>query len=261
MVEVKQMRKDMNYGGYDTVYEDYKVFEEVLPFLKPKLEGSWNIMILEPPLEFVRTCLDTGWVPSYVNLVIAAEPSQLDQLYMERPKLADNEKTPWTTYLELVAKFPIPMEDKAMREIYWRCGPREDKLAAALEELLDCHYVNMQEVNKRFAPVNRVYANQVVRTFLIGKRSVAWKQLGLLESEVGARIAFYAMRKAVRRLFNSKAKWLRNETVKEYYIDKVRYDDLIFLYWLFEEATSPYQLYPILQQFERRCPPYVGNQS
>lgn len=261
MVEVKQLRKDMNYQGYDTVYDDENAFQEVLPFLKPKLEGDWNLMALEPGLDFVRACLDTGLIPSYINLTLAVEASQLEQLYLERPKLAEEEKTPWTAYLELIAKFPVPMDDKAMRELYYRCGPREDKLAEALNQLLDCAYVSMKEIDKRFAPVNRVYASQVVRTFLTGKRVVAWKQLSILETELGERMAFYSMRKAVRRLFNSKAKWLRNEEVKERYISEVRYDDLILLYWLFESASSPYQLYPIMQLYERRCPPYVSVQQ
>lgn len=261
MVEVKQYRKDMNYQGYDKVYESSDEFETVLPFMGPRLEGAWNVLILEPSLQFVRNCLDTGYIPSYVQLTIAVEPAQLEQLYLERPKLADEEKTPWTAYMELVKKFPVPMDDKAMREIYYRCGPREDKLAEALDQLLDCTYVNMTEVNKRFAPQTRVYANQVVRTFLTGKRNVAWKQLSMLETEIGERMAFFSMRKAVRKLFKSKARWLRNETVKERYIDQVRYDDLIFLYWQFEAATSPYQLYPIMQMFERRCSPYVSCQQ
>lgn len=259
MVDVKQYRKDMNYQGYDKVYESSEEFEEVLPFMGPRLEGAWNILILEPNLAFVRSCLDTGMIPSYVFLTLAVEQAQLDQLYLERPKLAAEERTPWKAYMELISKFPVPMDDKAMREIYYRCGPREDKLAEALEQLLECRYVTMTEVNKRFAPRVRVYANQVVRTFLTGRRDVAWKQLSMLENELGTSFAFYSMRKAVRKLFKSKAKWLRNETVKENYIDQVRYDDLIFLYWHFEVATSPYQLYPILKMFERRCPPYVSS--
>ncbi len=251
----------MNYQAYDTVYETADEFMEVLPFMGPRLEGEWNILVLEPKPDFVKVCLDTGAIPSYVNLTLAMEPAQLEQLYLERPKLQDEERTPWTAYMELIKRFPIPMEDKAMREIYYRCGPREDRLAEALEQLLDCTYVNMREVDKRFAPRVRVYASQVVRQFLIGKRNVAWKQLSILETEIGERMAFYSMRKAVRNLFKSKAKWLRNEAVKEKFIDRVRYDDIVFLYWHFEVAVSPYQLYPIMQLFERRCPPYVGCQS
>lgn len=258
MVEVRQYRKDMSYKGYDSVYEGSEDFEAVLPFMLPRIEGEWNILILEPKMDFVRVCLDAGIVPNYITLTLAVEPSQLEQLYMERPKLTEQDKSPWQIYLGLIAHFPNGMEDKAMRELYYRVGPSEDKLAEALEQLKDVQYVTVKEIDKRWTPVERVYASQVVRTFLTGKRSVAWTQLRILESEIGMTVAFYAMRKAVRRLFNSKAKYLRNQQVKERYISQVSIYDITRLYWLFEEATDPYQLYPILQMFERRQQPYVS---
>lgn len=258
MVEIVPYKRDMNFRGYDTVYEDYKVFEEVLPFLKPKLEGVWSILILEPKLEFVRTCLDTGIVPSYVNLVLAVEQSGLEQLYLEQPKLMKEEKTSWDMYQDLVARFTVPIDVKAMRELYYRVGPSTDKLAEALEELSDCVYVNVQEINKRWARSERVYASQVVRTFLIGRRSIAWKQLSILESDLGTRIAFFAIRKAVRKLFAAKSNYLQNVSVKEQFIDRVSVYDITLLYWLFEEATNHYQLFPIFQMFERRQPHNVS---
>lgn len=260
MVEVRQYRKDMTYTGYDSVYEDAKEFSEVLPYLMPRLEGEWHILVLEPKLDFVRSCLDTGLIPSYVSLTLAIEPSQLEQLYLERPKLMEQEKSPWQSYMELLAHFPNQMEDKAMRELYYRVGPSEDKLAEALEQLKSMPYVTVKEIDKRWAPVERVYASQVVRTFLTGKRSVAWTQVRILEGEIGMTVAFYAMRKAVRRLFNSKVKYLKNQPVKESYISKVSIYDITLLYWLFEEATDPNQLYPILYMFERRQQPYVSRQ-
>lgn len=252
MVDVKQSRKDMNFTGYDKVYEDFKVFEEVLPFMKPKLEGRWSILVLEPPLDFVRTALDTGHIPSYVDLTLAVEPSQLQQLYLERPKLAEEEKTPWGAYMELISRFPVPMDDKAMRELYYRVGPKEDKLAEALNSLLDLDYVTMSEINKRWAPVRRAYASQVVREFMVGRSAAAWKMLSMLEAELGSTVAFYAMRKATRRLFTAKTKYLQNQQVKERFIDRVSVYDITLLYWLFEEATDPYQLYPIMFMYERR---------
>ena len=259
MVELKQYKKDMNYKGYDKVYEDAKVFEQVLPFMKPKLEGSWNILILEPDLEFIRTCLDTGYIPSYIHLVIAVEPAQLQRLYLERPKLVEEDKSSWDIYMALVANFPNPIDNRALREIYYRCGPREDRLQEALNSLLDVPYVTMHDVNKRWAPVRRVYANTVVRTLLTGSSRTMWRQLAMLESEVGTRVAFYAMRKAVRKLFKAKVNYLNNIDVKEHYIDQVSVYDLTFLYWLFEEATTPTQLYPVIFMYEGRRLPNAGN--
>ena len=54
MVEIVPYKKDMNFRGYDEVYEDPSIFEEIVQYLKPKLDGSWSILVLEPKLEFVQ---------------------------------------------------------------------------------------------------------------------------------------------------------------------------------------------------------------
>lgn len=255
MIELQQHRKDMDFTSYDYVFEDVKKFEDVLPFLLPKLEGQWKILLVEPKLSFIRTYLDTSVIPSYIHLLITVEPNQLEQLYLERPNLVEKERTNWDVYMDLIREFPVPMEDKAMRELYYRTGPKEDSLRTALNELVDYSFITMREINKHFAPVTRVYANQVIRAFLLGNYKRAWAMLSVLERELGSLIAFYAMRKNVRRLFAEKCKYLQNESTKDSTVEKVDGYTIILMYWLFESATAPEQLYPILLMFERRQPP------
>lgn len=255
MIELRQHKKDIDFSAYDYVFEDVKKFEDVLPFLLPKLEGEWNVLLVEPKLAQIRTYLDTTIVPSYIHLVITVEASQLSQLYLERPGLVEKEKTSWDIYMELLKSFQVPMDDKAMREIYKRKGPKEEDLRKALEELADYPAITISTVNKHFAPVHRVYANQVVRSFLCRDFKRAWRMLSILESELGTPIAFYAMRKNIRRIYEEKCKYLRNEDTREWIVSKVDGYTIILLYWWFEEATSPEQLYPILTMFERRQTP------
>lgn len=260
MVEIRQYRKDMGFDGYDKVYEKADDFFSVIPYLVPKLEGAWKYLILEPKLDAVRTLLDTNIVPSYVTVVLAVESNQLQQLYMERPQLVKKEKTAWDHYMDLIAVFPVPLDDKAMREIYYRCGPKEENLAAALEELKDYSYISMREVNKHFAPKERVFASQVVRAFLTYNNRYKWKMLNQMETEIGTRVAFYAMRKSVRAIFREKRKYLNNESIKDRHISGYSTYDITLLYALFETATNPSQLYPILYMFERRQLPNVSSQ-
>ena len=156
MIELRQHKKDMDFSSFDYVFEDVKKFEDVLPFLLPKLEGEWRILLVEPKLSYIRTYLDTSIIPSYLNLIITVEPNQLEHLYLERPQLVEKERTSWDIYMDLIKEFPIPMDDKAMRELYYRTGPKEENLRAALDQLLDYPYITMREINRHFAPVNRV---------------------------------------------------------------------------------------------------------
>ena len=255
MIELRQHRKDMDFSSYDYVFEDVKKFEAVLPFLLPKLEGEWNILLVEPKPSYIRTYLDTSVVPSYIHLLITVEPNQLEQLYLERPQLVEKERTSWDVYMDLIKEFPVPMDDKAMRELYYRAGPKEEDLREALNVLLEYPIITMREINRHFAPVNRVYANQVMRAFLFGKYKQAWAMLSMLEREIGSTVAFYALRKNIRRLFAEKCKYLKNESIKDRTVERVDGYTITLMYWLFEDAKSPDQLYPILLMFERRQPP------
>lgn len=82
MIELRQHKKDLSFSSYDYVFEDILKFEAVLPFLLPKLEGEWNIMLVEPKISYIRAYLDTSLIPSYIHLVITLDPSQLEQLYL-----------------------------------------------------------------------------------------------------------------------------------------------------------------------------------
>lgn len=250
MIELRKRQKDLDLSGFDYVFEDAESFEDVLPYLLPKLEGKWSIILLDPKLQAVRTFLDTTIVPSYVVLTIIVEQRQLEQLYLERPSLVKKEKSNWDRYMDLLKEFPVPMEDKAMRELYFRCGPKEKDLQEALGVLLDCSYVTLAEVNKHFAPVQRVYASQVVKAFLLMQYPRAWKMLAILERELGTTIAFYAMRKNIRAVYEAKCKYLKNEDVKERLVTAVDTYTIIRLYWWFEVST-PEQLYILLAMYER----------
>ena len=79
MIELRQHKKDMDFSSFDYVFEDVKKFEDVLPFLLPKLEGEWRIMLVEPKLSNIRKYMHTTIIPSYKNLNITLEQKQLGQ--------------------------------------------------------------------------------------------------------------------------------------------------------------------------------------
>ena len=95
MIELRQHKKDMDFSSFAYVFEDVKKFEDVLPFLLPKLDGEWRILLVEPKLSYIRTYLDTSIIPSYLNLIITVEPNQLEHLYLERRQLVEKERTSW----------------------------------------------------------------------------------------------------------------------------------------------------------------------
>lgn len=255
MIEIIQYSRELNYDGYDYVIEETDTLSGLVPYLLPKIEGGWEILLLTPPLSYVRSCLDTPLIPSHIHLVLVVDKQQLKQLYLERPALADSIQTNWEVYRGLLADFPTPLTPKAMREIYYRAGPKRTDLHDALQLLSQYQAIGMREVNKHFAPVQRVYARQVVRAFLLGETKESWKLLQQLESSIGSTVCFYAMRKYVRTLMSDKVQYLNNQDTQNRLVEEVDGYTLTLLYWHLESISSPYQLHPFLYNFERRNSP------
>ena len=91
-----------------------------------------------------------------------------------------------------------------------------------------------------------------MRLFLLRDFKKAWKALPALENELGTTIAFYAMRKNIRTVFAAKCKYLQNEETKGNIVTQVGTYTIVSLYWWFEVATGPEQLYIVLSMFERK---------
>lgn len=251
MIEVVRHDKHLDFSKPDYVFEKLDEFQSVLPYLLPKLEGTWHIMVIRPGLEFIRTCLTTSVIPSYLQVLLTVEKELLEKLYLEFPQMEKKEKTRWERYLDLVAQFPSTMDPRAMREIYRRVGPDTEALRGALDTLIQYPHISMQQVNRHFAPVYRVYGGQVVQQFLLKQHSKAWKSLAVLESELGTPFAFYTIRKYIRKLFQEKQRYLRNEDTSDFLVSRIDGYSIIILYWWFETATNPNQLHAIFDLFER----------
>jgi hypothetical protein len=235
----------------DYIFEDFEKFESLRPYLKPKLKGEWAIVLVDTPVGQVRKYIKDNTIPGWLNLSVYLERQSVEQLVMEFPRYRLKELTPWEKYIELIKEFNIPMEDKAMKEIYYRAGPSVQNLADTLEEFKHLDFVRMSDVDGKLPPVRRVYAKEVLLSFLRNK-PYSWKRYSLLEEEIGIQVSFYAMRKYVRKLFFEKANYLTNKPVKDKAVYDVDVYRIIHAYFLFEEAVSYKQLPAILSFIERR---------
>jgi hypothetical protein len=253
-MKFRVLRKDTKLAKSDYVFDDTDKFALILPYLKPKLNGDWAVAIVEPPIDVVRNYIRADNIPPWLNVTVYMEKGALSQLFMEFSHLSTKEPSPWEKYIELIKEFDVPMEDKAMREIYYRAGPSTESLTEALELFRDLEFVRMPDVNKRLLPVRRVYARQVLIAFL-QKDKYAWKKYSQLENELGVAISFFAMRKYLRKLLNEKNAYLRNKPVTDKAVTSVDIYTIIHAYLLFETASSEKQLPSILSCIERRILP------
>lgn len=254
MLKLTRMTKDVKIVNADYIFESVEKFEQVLRFLYPKISGDWYIALVEPKLHDVRRYLDTHIVPEYVILELLVEPAQLDQLMMERPKLAVQTKTSWEKYCDLIASMDILIEEKAISEIYRRVGTNTDALRETLESLkskVSTGTITVKHVRLYVQDNTRIYANQVVRAFLKNDRR-AWDYFFIFERDLGENIAFYAIRKYLRKLLKQKNEFLMNNDFKDRAVEEIDAFSIIQMLTMFEEAMSSRQLIPILIDFSQR---------
>jgi hypothetical protein len=245
--------KDVRIGKADYIFEDMDKFDAILPYLKPKIVGEWHIALVDANVGRVKQYIKSDAIPKWLNVSVYLDKKLVEQLVLEFPGLEVRDLNPWERYINLIKEFNVPMEDKAMREIYYRAGPSTQNLAETLEEFRNLDFIRMSDVNKRLPPVKRVYAKNVLLSYLRNK-PYAWKLYCSLEEELGLKIAFYAMRKYMRKLFFEKTKYLLNKHVTDKAVLDVDVYRIIHAYYLFESAVAYKQLPAILSSIERRTP-------
>lgn len=251
------MKKGLTWSG-DYILEDSDTFFELLPYLYHKLEGVWEVCIIDPTIKDMRRIADAQ-LPECVNVRVYADATDIAQFALECPELKTEKVSSYTLYQELFKDIAVTFDPKAVSEIYHRAGPDIDNLKTALSDVMEVSngsYVTLDDVNKVLLPNKRVYASDVMRAF-IGPRSVPyrWSLLNKLRAELGDEYAYYTLRKYVIRLLGAKNKYLINEDVAQGFDRDVKDIDALtidYAYSLFMEFTSPKLLPAIFFKLERR---------
>lgn len=237
MIQIFEYTRDVRIQDSDYVIDKTEKYKSLLPYLKRKIQGDWNISIVEPPLTFVRELYDEQLVPEYVNVYVYMDKTVLGQLLAERPQLVIKRKTAYEKYLDLIADMKIMIEPKAARELYRRVGASKDKLPGYLQELANKGTVTLQSVKNTVADERKTYASEVVIAFLRRDRW-RWKKYDKLVSELGREYTFYAIRKFLGKLLKEKEKYLHNQDVEIKEVDSIDAYTVCHAWAVFNMTTS-----------------------
>lgn len=213
MIRFVVYARDTRIYDTDYIFEDCEKLLKLLPYLKKKIEGTWNIAVLLPSIKYARKFVDEEIVPEYVDLVMYLEKDVSTQLMSERPKLLVKEKTAYERYMDIIADMKVLIDPKAAKELYFRVGQSKGKLQEYLMELADQsngQTVTLDMVKRNVVDERRLYASDVLNAFLLRDRW-RWKRYEKFVSALGRDYAFYSLRKYVTRLVREKNKYLRNE--------------------------------------------------
>ena len=239
MVNYLIYSRDTRIHDVDYLLEDSEKLKKLLPYLKKKIEGDWQIALLEPDIKFIREISESSNVPDYVNISLYMERSVAEQALSEKPRLIVKEKTPYERYLDLIGEMKVLIDPKAAKALYMRVSSSKDKLADYLQRLsADCNgKITVADVNREVPDERKLYASDVINSFLLKKRW-RWNQYNKLVEELGKDYAYYAMRKYTARLLESKDKYLRNEDTDVRLIDQLDSLSVDLAYVIFNTTKS-----------------------
>ena len=268
MIQLFPMKKGQSYSG-DYILEDGESFDALLPYLYPRIDGEWKVVIIDPDIKTLRH-LYTLTIPTCVDLRVYADGTDISQFALEKPDLQVTKVSSYALYEELFKDISVVFEPRAVSEIYNRAGPDIDNLKTALSDVIQVsngEYVTMADVNKVLLPNKRVYTSDIVRAFIVDPRiKYRWSLANKYVEELGQDYAYYALRKYVFNLLKYKAKYLRNEDIPQRFQRDVTEIDAFtidYAYSLFCEYSKPTLLPAVLYKLERRLlcisTPRVGN--
>lgn len=239
MVKYIVNSKDTRIRDADYLFEDVDKFKKLLPYLRKKIEGTWEIAILEPDIKSVREFADSESIPGYVTVSLYLDRHVAEQIASEKPKLFIKEKTAYEKYLDLISDMKILIEPKAAKELYQRVGTDKSKIPEYLQELSNTsnEKITVNDVRKTVNDERRLYASDVVNAFLL-KTRWRWSQYNKLVSNLGRDYAYFSMRKYISKLLEEKNDYLQNKDTTLRVVDKIDALSINLAYVLFNTTKA-----------------------
>lgn len=256
MITLQVLNSKTRISDNDYMFDKMDKFDDLLCNLTPKFSGNWKIVLLQPKIKYIKSLVDSKKIPSWIEVVIYVSQKALDEIALEFPSLAPKKLTAKEEFMQMVANMRHIIEPKAVKAIYASVGANTKELQKVLNELdnnctSDDEIITTQSIKGTVSIVKRVYASDVLRAFLFNK-SNKWSLYDKLVHDIGRDIAYYAMYNQAKKLLTDKYDYLTNKDVKNYTAREVDATFICYVYVLFANSTSSYQLPAILYAIENR---------
>lgn len=275
MWRLLEKKSGISYEKGDYVLEKVSDLEKLAPYLYPKIEGDWKIVLIGLSLKENIDAYTHIEIPKSVEIVSYVAKDVLQKMSVMYPELKVKQKSSRELYKDLIADIPKLMTSKALKELYNRFNGNINKIAEIVPEMVKNSegrdVIDIKDVDAVAPRVDVVYAKDVLLAFLLsncelipkrGHRlsTYRWKKpnelLEKLITDLGRNYSFYAIRKQVMYLMNQKIKYMHGEDYKEIavqFIDTYQITELVMGFQMYGSGA----LEVLLWNIERR----VNNDS
>lgn len=243
MLEYEVISKDTIYTKYDYILEDIKILKKLLPYLTKKIKGEWKIYLIKfklSEIEFLKTEY------KYIKFIVMLSKEDMEQVKGDIKKIST-----WDSYLEYLSMVNKNMSNKTISELYRRS---KGNLATIIETIqsLEVLYPNSQNItiaqlDKILIKEDIVYARDVVLAMLLKKNKLLSTKGSIyskykfsnylnlylkLRDIMNADVAFYAIKKQIKKLYDIKMSDLNNEDIDKRKVELCKYIDIYEILYL-----------------------------
>lgn len=238
----------------DYYLESVDKLKDVISFLTPKFTGNWVIVFLDPKIKHVKGLLEDTQLPRWVDFIVLMGQKKLDTVALEYPHLVAKKQTRKEMVNEVVSGMRNLISNSAKKALTEALGNSKSELIETVRKLdNECAdgIVTLKQVQKTIHYVKRVYVSSVINAFLLKDRN-RWDLFSTVVHDIGEEITYYAMYKYVKNLLLDKQKYLRNEDIKYYIVQRIDAPVICYAYVLFAKSSNHKQVYEILYAIDNR---------
>lgn len=256
MIKLSLYNSKVKLPNADYVLEEQNDLEDILNVITPKFSGSWEILVIDAKIKFVKDFIEEDNTPEWITINFYLNRAKLNEILLVYPKYAPREKTKKEYFNEMIASLNHLVDEPARKALYKALGSDTEKLKEVVTKLdKECNSVSisLKDVQSAVNYSKKVYASEVVNAFLLRDR-YRWRLLNRLTRELGMEYAYHAVYKYVRKLLSEKNSYLQNNDVTNYVISRIDAPLICYTYVLFSNSTHYKQLYGLMYDIDNRGP-------
>ena len=256
MITLQAFSSKSKLPNADYTFEKVELFESLICNISPKFEGDWVIVLLNPKIKYVKSIIDSNYVPEWINVIVMLSQKALEEVGSTYPGLLPKKLTAKEEYKSLIASLNHLIDESAVKLLWNNLGHNMSEIQRVLSELdakcVDGDFITVKDVKSYVTSDTVIYASDVLKAFLL-KDNYRWNKYDKLVHNLGMSYAYYSLRKQVFKLLSDKYSYLQNKDVKNYLARKVDATFICYVYTLFVNSTSYKQLPALMLAIDNRC--------
>lgn len=234
-------------------FNNFGDFYNVAPSLTRTIRGKYKIKVKTDSLSELRTFIDNEGMYSHLDVYIEVSETLMNLIQLSKPgarKLSAQDN--YEVWKDLISKFKLLFDTKCADMLYWSTEHSYEKMQSTLSTLSKAYgyrVITKPMIEKYFILDETVYPRNVCISYIRMDRFRRSKLTKCLAS-FGNDITFYAIRKNVRKLLDSKLVYLKTGRGSSL-IKSLELENIIKLNYTFENCPQGIRdVYIILNLYE-----------